>query len=197
MVLYANALAGFLLATVVVSARPSSDLEFHFSSSVTPDSYWITPLPRTPVKCIGDDIKALPPEHSRRVLRSNNADYEYSCFGVGEALCYNNEPGGFGRWIFGIDKNSRQVNLWSPSLEVVWSHCTEASHVCVAVETGYNPQAPTYSKERPEMFFYDENTQTYVGELTCDGTEGKASSIIILFLMHAFIFNTQNVYTAN
>ena len=175
-----SALVSLILAASVVSARPS-DLELDLGSAVTPDSYWITPLPRAPVRCIGDDIKAFPPEQRRlRVLRNSNIEYVYNCFGVGEALCYDNAPGRFGRWTFGIDRNTRQVNLWSPSLQIVWSHCTEATHVCVAIETGYNPQMPTYSKERPEMFFYDDRTQTYVGELTCDGTDGKVSSSRIM-----------------
>lgn len=107
----------------------------------------------------------------------------YTCFGVGEGLCFDNAPGSFGRWTFGIDENTRQVNLWSPSLQVVWSHCSEASHVCVAVETGYDPQMPTYSVERPEMFFYDDKAHTYTGELKCDGTDGEVSASITLTIL--------------
>jgi len=43
--------------------------------------------------------------------------------------------------------------------------------VCIGEDHGTDG-GQWYSQERPYLFFYDEKTNTYVGELTCDDTDG-------------------------
>lgn len=44
--------------------------------------------------------------------------------------------------------------------------------VCIGEDRGTD-NGRWYSKQRPYLFFYDEKTHTYVGELTCDDTDGE------------------------
>ena len=135
------------------------------ANAVTPD-YWVAPIKSIGLTCIDNSVRA-----------GGDKDEDYTCITEGESICIDYEPytpmGG--RWSFGVKDGF--VHLWNPNNEIVWSYCRTVTHVCIGEEQGFDPNK--FSEERPYMFFYDEKSQTRVGELTCDGTDGVVS--IILF----------------
>mmetsp|Transcript_33015 Transcript_33015/g.72407 ORF Transcript_33015/g.72407 Transcript_33015/m.72407 type:complete len:469 (+) Transcript_33015:157-1563(+) len=120
--------------------------------------YWSAPIPDLGLTCIDNSIRA------------GGGKPLTTCITDGEALCveYDDHRYFGGRWTFGI--KDREIMLWNPRNEMVWSWCMEASHICIGEEHGY--QKDRYSNERPFMFFFDQKTQRRVGELKCDGTDG-------------------------
>lgn len=48
--------------------------------------------------------------------------------------------------------------------------CKDITHVCIGEDHENNPAR--YSDECPFLFFYNDKTHTYEGQLTCDGTDG-------------------------
>jgi len=124
--------------------------------------YWRPTTPSLGLTCIDNSVRA----------GGDKAD-DYTCITEGESICidYDSKPMG-GRWSFGIKEG--YVHLWNPKSEIVWSYCRTVTHVCIGEDQGFDPNK--FSEERPYMFFYDEKSQTRVGELICDGTDGKVSS---------------------
>ena len=131
------------------------------TSEVTTDWYWTAPVRDVGLTCIDNSIRA------------GGGKPLSTCIREGEALCieYEQKPPMGGKWTFGV-KDS-MVKLWNPRMEVVWQFCTEVTHVCIGEEHGHDPNR--YSKERPYLRFYNEKTNQFVGNLTCDGTDGKVS----------------------
>ena len=128
-------------------------------------SYWNAPVKDVGLTCIDNSIRA------------GGGKPLSTCIREGEALCieYERNPPMGGKWTFGV-KDS-MVKLWNPRMEAVWEFCTEVTHVCIGEVHGYDPNR--YSKERPYLTFYNEKTHLTVGNLTCDGTDGKVSIFII------------------
>ena len=100
----------------------------------------------------------------------------FSCITVGEAICFDNKGGHFGEWTFGIkemDDGLTKACLWDPKNEEAWCLCNgerSVTQICIGEDTNYAQNR--YSQERPYLVFYDENSHEYVGEVTCDGTDG-------------------------
>lgn len=136
-------------------------------SSLTSDRYWIVPVKDVGLTCIGNSIRA-----------GGDKDDEYKCITDGEALCieYEQKPPMGGKWTFGL-KDSR-AKLWNPKMEVVWEFCTDVTHICIGEEHGYDPKR--FSEQRPYLKFYNEKTQETVGNLACDGTDGKVRTGIYI-----------------
>ena len=163
-------LVGLGLASAhAVASLPSDHLFDHYLSQMTrvlpgqvsTDSYrWFAPIPKLDLTCIGKNIKA----------GGSNLPLS-TCIEAGKAICIENEYSSFGpgQWTFGITKDN-QLRLWNPKNEIVWSFCKDITHVCIGEDHEGNPAR--YSDERPFLFFYNDKTHTYEGQLTCDGTDG-------------------------
>mmetsp|Transcript_3562 Transcript_3562/g.6188 ORF Transcript_3562/g.6188 Transcript_3562/m.6188 type:complete len:479 (-) Transcript_3562:134-1570(-) len=121
--------------------------------------YWKPSIPSLGLTCIDNSVRA-----------GGDKDEDYTCITEGESICIDYEPHApmGGRWSFGVKDG--YVHLWNPKNEIVWSYCRTVTHVCIGEEQGFDPNK--FSEERPYMFFYDEKSQSRVGELTCDGTDG-------------------------
>ena len=147
------------IATVTAS-RPdiSNDRYLSEADVVTTDQYWLPQLNSVGVQCGGTSIKT-------------GDGGAYRCFRDGEGICRDEELGSFGpgQWTFGIVDS--RVTLYTPKNEISWQFCSDVTHVCIGEEHGTDG-GYWYSQERPYLFFYNEKTHQYVGELTCDDTDG-------------------------
>lgn len=138
------------------------DLDPDLTDEVKPD-YWRPPIPSLGLTCIDNSIRA------------GGGKPLTTCITEGEAICIEYDHAYFGgTWTFGIKDST--LALWNPMNQIAWEFCTDVTHVCIGEDHGYEQGA--YSQERPFMFFYDEKTNTRVGELTCDGTDGKVSNTV-------------------
>eukprot|EP00562_Extubocellulus_spinifer_P022035 CAMPEP_0178622236 /NCGR_PEP_ID=MMETSP0698-20121128/6223_1 /TAXON_ID=265572 /ORGANISM="Extubocellulus spinifer, Strain CCMP396" /LENGTH=108 /DNA_ID=CAMNT_0020261291 /DNA_START=121 /DNA_END=447 /DNA_ORIENTATION=+ len=80
-----------LLQSVIVLVTASDPIE---------TDYWVSAIPKLDVACVGDGIKAG---------RSGGSYPQTKCLLEGEAICFDNVPGSFGRWTFGV--KDRTINL--------------------------------------------------------------------------------------
>jgi hypothetical protein len=158
-------------ATLLLPAR--ADVSSHTDGDVgrlrknqKRELYWAPSVPSLGLTCIDNSVSA-----------GGDKDEDYTCITEGESICvdYNPYTPMGGRWTFGVKDGF--VHLWNPKNEIVWSYCRTVTHVCIGEEQGFDPNK--FSEERPYMFFYDEKSQTRVGELTCDGTDGEVCIIHI------------------
>jgi hypothetical protein len=154
---------GIVFAQIgIVSASRSDKRDGRFLPGIDRDQYWqwywLPQLSAAGIQCGGTSMKT-------------GDGGEYRCFKDGEGICRDKNLGSFGpgQWTFGIVDGT--VTLFTPANEIVWRFCSDVTHVCIGEDHGTD-NGQWYSKERPYLFFYDENTHTYVGELTCDGTDG-------------------------
>ena len=148
------------IATVTASRPDMSNDERDLSEAdaVNTDQYWLPQLNSVGVQCGGTSMKT-------------GDGGAYRCFRDGEGICRDEQLGSFGpgQWTFGIvDSN---VTLYTPSNEISWQFCSDVTHVCIGEDHGTDG-GQFYSQERPYLFFYNEKTHQYVGELSCDDTDG-------------------------
>lgn len=150
----------FAQIATVTASRPDINDERDLSEAdvVNTDQYWLPQLNSVGVQCGGTSMKT-------------GDGGAYRCFRDGEGICRDEKLGSFGpgQWTFGIV--DRNVTLYTPANEVSWHFCSEVTHVCIGEDHG-TEGGQWYSQERPYLFFYNERTHQYVGELTCDGTDG-------------------------
>ena len=118
--------------------------------------YWVSPLSSNGIQCGGTRIKT-------------GDGGAYTCITEGEGICRDNYPGSFGTWTFGVKDGN--ITLFTPNNDISWQFCADVTHVCIGEDHGY--EEGTYSQERPYLLFYDEKLQKNVGEVRCDGTDGK------------------------
>jgi len=122
--------------------------------------YWQSPIADLGLTCIDNSIRA------------GGGKPLSTCITEGEAICIDYGYGTSyfgGQWTFGIKDG--KVRLWNPRNEEVWEYCAAATQVCIGETHGY--EKGKYSEERPYLFIYNEKTHETVGELICDGTDGK------------------------
>ena len=148
------------------SAETRSDGRPDFSSWIKPTTYWVPPIESLGLDCIDNSIKA-----GNAVKKG-----PFSCITTGEAICFDNSPGSFGHWTFGLKEidGVSQACLWDPKNDPVWCLCNgnaRVSQICIGEDT--EKRIDRYSQERPYLIFYDDKVQDYVAELQCDGTDGK------------------------